>query len=432
LWHGVSLAQQSNAGTSAQISLPHGTVVVPESSIPKPQPAASFQNLHARAFTNLTAFLTPPGQVITPANQAEINQAADGTATSKYYIETPASIACLYGVTKDDRPDCIPAKAKTLATGGSHVIALVDAYNAPHIKDYLAEFSRAFGLPQAELDIEPGGTALPTIVDSGWELETCLDVEWAHALAPNAKLILVEATSDAYVDLLAAEDKASELVAAAGGGEVSNSWGSPEFDGEQDLSTESHFTKLKNIIYFAASGDTPGVSYPSASPNVVAVGGTTIQRSQTGAYVNEIPWTNEGAGPSSFEKPVPNFQKDIKDLKATRGVVDIVAIADAATGGVWVYDPDYVPAQQNKGWVGIGGTSAATPIIAALVNNSGSLQVSTSAELQKMYGWLGRPEFPNFFKGIDSGQCGPGGERSAHQGWSFCGGIGAPRSPEGF
>ena len=111
-----------------------------------------------------------------------------------------------------------------------------------------------------------------------WELEEALDIEYAHAMAPNATLYLVEAASDSLSSLLAAVDKASQLVAKAGGGQVSMSWGSAEFSGQ--TSFDLHFL-TQNVVYFASSGDSPGTSWPATSANVVAVGGVSISRSMS-------------------------------------------------------------------------------------------------------------------------------------------------------
>ena len=109
-------------------------------------------------------------------------------------------------------------------------------------------------------------------VDSGWRIETALDTQMAHALAPKAKIILVEAASNSFAHLLQAERIAANAVAAAGGGEVSNSWGSAEFGSETTSTYTSPFTK-PSVVVFASSGDTPQPSYPAVLSNVVAVGG---------------------------------------------------------------------------------------------------------------------------------------------------------------
>jgi kumamolisin len=125
-------------------------------------------------------------------------------------------------------------------------------------------------------------------------------------MAPNAKIILVEAASSAGSDLLAAVHVANTLMATAGGGEISMSWGSGEFSGENSLDS-THFS-TPGVVYFAATGDSPGTSWPSVSANVVAVGGTSISRNPSnGAFIGEAAWYDTGGGPSEFV-PKPSYQ----------------------------------------------------------------------------------------------------------------------------
>src|SRR5205823_3029209 len=133
-----------------------------------------------------------------------------------------------------------------------------------------------------------------------------LDIQWAHALAPNAKIILVEAASNSNTDLFHAVDVASSL---AGVKEVSMSWGSSEFISEANL--DSHFPQNNGIVYFASSGDAGGqVIYPSVSPYVVAVGGTSVKTDSFGSFLSETGWGGSGGGTSLWELK-PSYQKGI-------------------------------------------------------------------------------------------------------------------------
>lgn len=204
-----------------------------------------------------------------------------------------------------------------------------------------------------------------------------LDVQMAHAMAPNAKLYLVEAASNSDSDLLAAVDKAAQLVASAGGGEVSMSWGGAEFPGETNY--DSHFQK-SGVIFLASTGDSPGVEWPSASANVVAVGGTSLSR-QLGSFtfLHHASWADGGGGISSYVAR-PSYQLAIAGIVgAMRGVPDIAAVADPTTG-VWVFDSG------NGGWFTVGGTSVSAPLLAGIVNSSGHFYASSSVELTKIYG----------------------------------------------
>ena len=187
-------------------------------------------------------------------------------------FETPASLACVYSLVPRTS-SCNPNVVTANPTGGFGAIAVVVAFHDPTALADLQTFSTQFGLKVPNLTVVfANGTKPAQDPSGGWELEASLDLEWAHAMAPDAKLFLVEARSNSLSDLLAAESVAGNRVASAGGGEVTNSWGSDEFAGE--TSFDSVFT-TPGVVYFASSGDQPGVEYPAASPNVVAAGGTT-------------------------------------------------------------------------------------------------------------------------------------------------------------
>jgi hypothetical protein len=125
----------------------------------------------------------------------------------------------------------------------------------------------------------PGGTASYPRKGAGWALEISLDVQWAHAIAPGAKILLVEASSNSFANLLAAEDYAKTHADY-----VSNSWGASEFSGES--SYDSHFIQ-SGVGFFVSSGDAGlPAEYPSASPNVISVGGTTLHFSG-GTFTSE-------------------------------------------------------------------------------------------------------------------------------------------------
>jgi kumamolisin len=176
--------------------------------------------------------------------------------------------------------------------------------------------------------------------DPGWESEETLNIEWAHAMAPVAGIYLVEATSDALADLLTAVAIANRCVAANGGGEVSMSWGLDEFSEETAL--DGFFTQ-PGVVYFAGAGDGGSLLYPSASPNVVSVGGTSLVRNllpwrgNLGDFEGEAVWSwgsaaGTGAGPSAYE-PRPHYQDPIQPIVGTsRGAPDVAAVADPSTG----------------------------------------------------------------------------------------------------
>jgi kumamolisin len=398
-----------------------GAIQIPFSSIRRPQVLAAGAEQEALAFTNVQVFI---------ANAKVQPPTAMAGETTGFFIETPASVACLYSLSSAGdaaEPGCSPNVAKMNSAGGSKAIAIVDAFDAPNLLADLKVFSQRFNLPPAEFEIifasgtRPQPNSQQLQLAKGWELEESLDVEWAHAVAPGAKLVLVEAASNSLADLLVAEDLASKWVSNQGGGEISNSWGVPEFDNETTSDFEKHFT-TEGVVYFAASGDLPGVNWPSTSANVVCVGGTGIVRTSSGYYVDESAWSYAGAGKSDFADR-PKFQDPVgSQVGGRRGCVDVAAIADPANGGgVWVYDSTNSNVAANDGWVAVGGTSVATPIVAAMTNLSGRFATTSQDELTFIYANQQR-----MFQ-VKSGWCGPIGQTmSAGIGWNFCTGNGRP------
>jgi hypothetical protein len=267
---------------------------------------------------------------------------------------SPGTIEGVYGFTT------------TAASGTGQTIALVDAFNDPDAASDLNEFSAEYGLPgectggssppscfEFNQVNETGGSSLPSS-DASWGLEISLDIEWAHALAPAASILLVEASSANLGDLMAAEQ-----YAAAHAKYVSNSWGSPEFSGEEAFDTS--FTE-PGVSYFAAAGDTGGVViWPSASPDVISVGGTSLTFSSGGALAQESAWSSGGGGCSSYESASPYQSTGSVSCAGMRATPDISLDADP-NSGVSVYDSSY---SAQSDWWTVGGTSASTPMVAA-------------------------------------------------------------------
>src|SRR5258708_3631621 len=156
------------------------------------------------------------------------------------------------------------------STGSGKTIAIVDAYDDPTAANDFDVFSTQFGLPTiaggcncfSKVD-QTGGTNYPR-TNSGWALEISLDIEWAHAIAPQAHILLVEANSNSFANLLAAEGYATAHAQV-----VSNSWGGSEFSSETSSSYDGHFNKSVAITVSAGDSGTPA-DYPSASPYVVS------------------------------------------------------------------------------------------------------------------------------------------------------------------
>jgi len=248
--------------------------------------------------------------------------------------------------------------------GAGKTIAIVDAYNDPTAESDLAVFSAQYGLPACTTANgcfskvnQTGGTSYPR-TDTGWALEISLDIQWAHAIAPGARILLVEATTNSFTNLLAAEDYAK-----AHAQYVSNSWGGSEFSGES--SYDSHFAQ-SGVSFFVSSGDAGlPAEYPSSSPNVISVGGTTLHFSG-GNFSSETGWSSGGGGCSAYENAtsaqVSFSQYGQVNCGGKRATPDVSLDADPASG-VSIYDSTRYQGQQ--GWFTIGGTSASSPMWAA-------------------------------------------------------------------
>ena len=267
---------------------------------------------------------------------------------------TPAEIQSAYGFTNI-------LLNGTQATGTGKTIAIVDAYNDPNIQSDLNTFDSNFGLPSTTVKVvnENGGTTLPgSDPTGGWELEESLDVEWAHAMAPGANILLVEANSTSESDLFTAVS-----TAASNANVVSMSWDGGEFSGENN--NDSTYFSHTGVVFVASSGDSGApASYPATSPNVLAVGGTTLTIGSGNVWSSESGWSGSGGGPSAYESQ-PSYQKGVVTQTTTaRANPDVAYDANPSTG-VYVYDS--VPYDGSSGWWEVGGTSEGAPQWSALV-----------------------------------------------------------------
>ena len=271
---------------------------------------------------------------------------------------TPAQLTAAYGVNAI-------TFGKVNGTGSGETIALIEMYHDPNLSSDLATFDQKYGLPTPTLTVD---NLAGTQTNSDWGEEESLDVEWAHAIAPGASILVVEAApgyteSQQLQNLMAAVQTASTT---SGVTVVSMSWGFPEFSGE--TAYDSYFT-TPGITYVAASGDSRGVEYPAASPDVVAVGGTTLTLSNSGGYGSETAWDDSGGGYSRYEAE-PAYQESVQTT-GQRSTPDVAFDANPDTG-VQVY---FTPASggggwqttQQGSWEEVGGTSLGTPAWAAII-----------------------------------------------------------------
>lgn len=381
-----------------------------------------------------------------------------------------------FGLRPVDLQDAyFPGETPDAPVSEPQTIALVDAYNDPNAESDLNTYSNEFGLPactQANgcfTQVNQNGetTNLPFPAEEkelkarevrcnefvglqskaqqrereaacreveeadGWALEISTDIEIAHGVCQNCRILLVEAGHTE-----AALEEAEGTAAKLGASEISNSWGGPEpgFEGK----AFDH----PGIVITAAAGDDgylnwtaaeaarvhkttyySGADYPASSPNVVAVGGTKLELSSQGRWQSETTW-NEDPGPeggdhgaggggcsaSFIAKP---WQQSVPDWSAVgcedrRAVADVSADADPYSG-VAVFDSNHYTYEESgkrltsvPGWVPIGGTSVASPIIAAMFALVGGAQVAYPA--QTLYAHLGSRSLHDV-TGAGNGEC---------------------------
>ena len=319
----------------------------------KARSISSIQVLEVRVLlsaTDLGQFATPMLAPYSPV----LNVAPLATASPTGGV--PSKIRHAYGI------DSLTLNGGTVTGDGSGTtIAIVDAYDDPNIANDLHQFDLQFGLPDptfTKVD-QNGGTAYPAR-NSTWITEIALDVEWAHAIAPKANILLVEANSNSFSDLLAAVDTARN---SAGVNVISLSWGGGEFPSE--VGYDFHFTTPAGhdgVTFVASSGDAGSPpQYPSTSPNIVAVGGTSLTLDGSGNWSSETGASFSGGGVSPFEAQ-PLYQNGVVTSGSTMRNSPDVALAAYSFS---IYD------SYNNGttlpWSSVSGTSASAPQWAALI-----------------------------------------------------------------
>ncbi|HWB07896.1 MAG TPA: hypothetical protein VG826_01540 [Pirellulales bacterium] len=383
---------------------------------------------HRQLLSALSMIESPSGALALPA--------AHGSplVTSPIpYGDTPAQIRSAYGFNQV----AFNSGTSTIAgDGAGQTIAIVDAYGDSRIASDLHAFDVQFGLPDPSLRVvnQHGGTRLPG--DNGsWALETALDVEWAHAVAPKANILLVEANDNSLGNLLAAVNYARHQPGVVA---VSMSWGTAEFLGE--TSYDTYFTTPtghSGVTFVAASGDSgAGTIWPSVSSNVLAVGGTNLNTDTSGDYLGETAWSGSGGGLSAYESQ-PTYQSQsglVTQSTTQRTTPDVAYDADPASG-VAVYNS--VPYGGASGWFQVGGTSAAAPQMAALVAvadqgrqiaNGGVANPLPNAQAN-LYSLAASPaSYSSNFHDVTSGSNGSAQLDNAAAGYDLVTGLGTPKA----
>jgi hypothetical protein len=341
----VLAAPKPGSASSESTALPAGSRLAgqPGSSVPAPEPERSGT--------------AQPGTASSVPAKHTADSAADPTAPPGY---SPAQLTAYLGLTGD---------------GAGQTIAIVDAYDDPDIVSDAETYSQQFGLPGVcgaggtagdcfTLDVKQQSASAGSNAD--WALETSLDVEEAHALAPRATIELVEASVGNFASMFRAVATAVASHPAA----VSMSWGiNTEFSEETYY---DHFCAVTSTVCVVSSGDygNPG-EYPAYNPSVLAIGGTTLNLASDGSVTSELAWSGSGGG-QSWVEPEPAYQNAVQD-SGHRQMPDVSFDADPNTG-VAIYDS--VPYGGQSGWWEVGGTSVGAPSWSAILADADQLRAA--------------------------------------------------------
>ena len=300
------------------------------------------------------AQLAGPGYATHPLQLKVLSRGPDaapllaGGAATGY---TPAQVRAHLGLT---------------GTGAGQTIAVVTAYDAPNAVEDLAVFNAEFGLPAPPSfrKVNQSGRTKYPAVDAGWALEAALDVQWAHAVAPAANILLVEATTNSLANLMTA---VSWAAAQPGVSVVSGSFGIPEYSRQRDHDLRCRLTTGACVFASGDTGNPP--AYPSTGPWALGVGGTTLGLDADGAVSSETAWSGSGGGVSAYTAR-PAWQSPASTA-VRRAAPDVAYAGDPATGFA-VYSS--TPYEGQSGWFQMGGTSAGAPQWAGILAAANQLR----------------------------------------------------------
>lgn len=247
------------------------------------------------------------------------------------------------------------------------LIVVVIAYAYPRLQENFDNFCKLNNLPSYILNI----VNLNAKENSDWSAEECIDTQWSYAMCPEANILVVEAESDSAQDLAVA----IEVARSYGSSVINMSWGFDEFDGIQDKPLSELFSykgDYINNIFVASSGDSGVVQWPASSPNVVAVGATTLLLKPDASIEQQLTWDSTGCGSSAYFK-IPDYQRDYTNTTSTyRNITDLSSVGNPDTGLQVLYD----------GVVKIvGGTSLAAPQISGMLAIANGIRLNNDLEL---------------------------------------------------
>jgi hypothetical protein len=367
-----------------------------------------------------------------------INPSAGGTLSPPF---SPSAVSQAYGFNNLYIPGSGGGFIK--GTGAGQTIAIVIAYNQPNLVADLHNFDQVYGLsdPQITIVNQSGSTNpanLPGNPTSNWGLEASLDVEWVHALAPAANILVVEATNNSLSNLYAAATTAAKsgtgsLSSLPSATVVTMSWGGSEYANDSSNTYFNTPSGKSGVVFLASTGDTgTAAEYPAADPRVIAVGATALTINSDGSYASETGWSGSNGG-FSTANALPTYQQGIQAYAAQNTsnarMLPDVSFNGSSTSTVRVYDSYDYP---SSPWVGVYGTSVSAPSFAALVAivdqgrvNEGLTPFTSPQALSALYAQYSNGNYSYAFHDASGGA---NASYSSGPGYDLVTGLGSPRA----
>lgn len=300
--------------------------------------------------------------------------------------------------------------------GNGITIGVIEGFVSSTLLKDLDVYSRQFGLPKADISVIEKGTKLK---NDAWELESTLDVQLIHAVAPLARIVVITPNSPMIEDLISAigiaNDNGVDIISMSFG--VNESSDVLKFDAQLS----------ERIVYVASAGDNPAVCvYPASSPNCLSVGGTEVFLNDNGERKDEIAWSSGGGGVSEYFK-LPVYQQLIQNVKDKRMLPDVSMIARGDESNVGVYYTDN--STMKGGWVSVKGTSIGAPVWSGIIANlfeGMNRKLGSEALLKVIYSLAGVEGYSNKYKAYFDIVDGGNYKYKAKKGYDFCTGLGSP------
>jgi hypothetical protein len=340
--------------------------------------------------------------------------------------QVKADAATPFGYSPTDLQSAYALTAASSTRGAGQRVFIIDAFDDPNAESDLAVYRSQYGLPActtangcfAKINQNGATSPLPAS-DEGWGSEITLDVDMVSAICPKCGITLVEATDNSDDNLISSA--VTTAVGSLGAKYVSMSFGGDEFNGE--LQAYGGPLSQAGVVYTASTGDDGyGAQFPAVAPNVVAVGGTTLNHAGTARGWSETAWADAGSGCSAYV-PQPAAQVGVTGC-VRRAEADISAEANPQTG-VSVYDTF---GSKSTGWEQFGGTSASAPMIAAMY----ALVGSPSTVVPPPAALYSRASSFNDVTSGSNGSCPTAAWCHAAVGWDGPTGLGTPNGLAGL